>query len=77
MANKSLLVTPGSDALLLMCVTSAHAQNQQLLNAIKYNVCLVMESQSLFLESVVRDVIRVSIKEGSGQESGTPDVYVY
>lgn len=77
MANKSLLVTPGSDALLLMCVTSAHAQNQQLLNAIKYNVCLVMESQSLFLESVVRDVIRVSIKEGSGQESGAPDVYVY
>ena len=77
MANKSLLVTPGSDARLLMYVTSAHAQNQQLLNAIKYNVCLVMESQSLFLEGVVRDVIRVSIKEGSGQESGAPDVYVY
>lgn len=77
MANKSLLVTPGSDALLLMCVTSAHAQNQQLLNAIKYNVCHVMESQSLFLEGVVRDVIRVSIKEGSRQESGAPDVYVY
>ncbi|KAM7426118.1 hypothetical protein ABFA07_022550 [Porites harrisoni] len=54
MANKSLLVTPGSGARLLMCVTSAHAQNQQLLNAIKYNVCLVMESQSLFLEGVVR-----------------------
>ena len=73
MANKSLLVTPGSDARLLMCVTSAHAQNQQLLNAIKYNVCLVMESPSLFLEGVVR----VSIMEGSRQESGAPDVFVY
>ena len=75
MANKSLLVTPGSDARLLMCVTSAHAQNQQLLNAIKYNVCLVMESQSLFLEGVVRDVIRVSIKAVSYTHLTLPTIY--
>lgn len=69
MANKSLLVTPGSDERVLMCVTSAHAQNQQLPNAIECTVYLVMASQSLFLAGVVRDVIRVSIKEGPGQES--------
>ena len=44
MANKSLLVTPGSDERVLMCVTSAHAQNQQLPNVIECTVYLVMAS---------------------------------